>query len=369
MNAIQLGNPNLFVKGMVEARIYDPATGNIIGYDNVASESAVTSTVNMGEVVGGIGNVLLMNIPDTTRITGSLTSQAFSLNARALASGGEVIYGGTAPVCETITASGAALTVTQQPVLSYGQAASETTGWCYVREHGATTFMGTNYGVDLTTKQVQGFTAVEGTQYDVFYFVENASAQVLALPEAFNPKVATIHLKYAVYAKQNNSVSNGTLQGYLYFIVPRAQFVGDTGINANQTTNATSNYDWQAVSSESGVMRCDDCAGAGADYAYYIYVPCAGSTSAVEALAVIGGGVSVAQGATAQIPVVFVMPDNSIQTPDYTLMNYASDNEAVTVSASGVVTGASAGSAVVTISLKSNAEITTTANVTVTASA
>ena len=368
MQAITLGNPNLFVKGMVEAVITDPTTGNIIGYDNVSSESAVTSSVNMGEITGGFGNPLLINIPDTTRITGTLTSQAFSLQQRALTSGGKLSYNGTASFCETITASGTSLTVTKQPVKAYGQPASDTNCWCYVREHGKGAHVGTNYGVNPSSKTVTGFSAISGTQYDVFYFISMASAQVLALPASFNPAVATIRLKYGVYAKQNNSVSNGTLQGYLYFIVPRAQFTGDAGIGANQTTNSTTSYDWTAVMPDSNMMECADCGETDSDYAYYIYVPCGGDDASVTGLAVVGGGLSIAEGVTKQIPVVYVMDDGSTVTPDYQEMTYQSSATGVaSVNDNGQVTGASAGAATVTITLAKSdgTKLTTTANVTV----
>ena len=368
MQAITLGNPNLFVKGMVEAIVTDPTTGNIIGYDNVSSESAVTSSVNMGEITGGFGNPLLINIPDTTRISGTLTSQAFSLQQRALTSGGKLSYNGTASYCETITANGTTLTVTKQPVKAYGQPASDTECWCYVREHGSGAYVGTNYGVDPANKQVQGFAAVSGTQYDVFYFISMASAQVLALPASFNPAVATIRLKYGVYAKQNNSVSNGTLQGYLYFVVPRAQFTGDAGIGANQTANSTTAYDWTAVMPDSNMMECADCGDNDSDYAYYIYVPCGGDDAAVTGLAVVGGGISVATGATKQLPILYVMDDGSAITPEYANMTYQSSADSVaSVNDSGQVTGASAGNATVTITLAKSdgTQLTTTANITV----
>ena len=368
MQAITLGNPNLFVKGMVEAIITDPTTGNIIGYDNVSSESAVSSSVNMGEITGGFGNPLLINIPDTTRITGTLTSQAFSLQQRALTSGGTLSYNGTASYCETITANSTTLTVTKQPVKAYGQPASDSKCWCYVREHGSATYVGTNYGVDPNTKNVDGFTAVSGQSYDVFYFISMASAQVLALPASFNPTVATIRLKYGVYAKQNNSVSNGTLQGYLYFVVPRAQFTGDAGIGANQTNNSTTAYDWTAVMPDSNMMECADCGDNDSDYAYYIYVPCGGDDVSVIGLAVIGGGLSLANGATKQLPIVYIMDDGSTITPDYTKMTYQSSAVGVaSVNTSGQVTGAGAGDAVITATLAKTdgSTLVTTANISV----
>ena len=102
MDAIRLGDPNLFVKGVAQFIAYDPTTGNIVGYDNVASDSAITSSVNLQEIAGGFGNALVGIIPDTTRLTGTYTSQAFSFATRKLISGGKLSYNGVSPVCETI---------------------------------------------------------------------------------------------------------------------------------------------------------------------------------------------------------------------------------------------------------------------------
>lgn len=343
MQAITLGNPNLFVKGMVEVVITDPETGNIIGYDNVASESAVNTSVNMGEITGGFGNPLLMNIPDTTRITGTLTSQAFSLQQRALMTGGQVKANGVVPYCETVTAdSDGKLTVTRTPAKAYGQKESDSDAWCYVRRHGEGSYNGTNYQLDEVSKEVLDFTGVVGGQYDVFYFTQWASSEILALPASFNPSVATIRLKYGVYSKQNNSVSNGTLAGYLYFIVPRAQFTGDAGIGANQTANSTTSYDWTALMPDNNFMDCANCGANNDDYAYYIYVPCGDEYQSLETLAVIGGVVTLSadNNYTATVPLVGIMKNGTtINVPPGTI-HYAKTGEDgqndITVSAYGV---------------------------------
>ena len=370
MDAITLGNKNYFLKGIAEQTFFDPTTGNIVGYDNVASDGAVASSVNLQEIAGGFGNPVVGVIPDTTRLTGTYTSQAFSLETRKLISGGKLSYGGVASVCESITATGTSLTVTKTPVKHYAQPVSDTLAWCYVKEKNADTYLGTNYGVDIATKTVQGFTAVPNTDYEVFYFTENASARVLELPEAFNPSVVAVQTKYGMYAKQNNSVSGGTFQGWLYVVVPLAILNGDAGLTANQTSNGTTSGNWMALTDDDTMMSCADCGATGNALAYYVFVPCAGATSAVENLAVIGGGISVAVGATAQIPVKYVMPDNTIQQPDYTDLAYVSSATGkATVATNGQVTGVAAGDAEITITLTRTGlpTLTTVCNVTVTA--
>lgn len=377
MDAIRLGDPNIFLKGIVEQIYYDPTTGHIIGYDNVATDGAIETNVNLQEITGGFGNPVVGVIPDSTRMTGTYTSAAFSLHTRQMITGGNLHYNAVSPVCETITATGTTLTVSKTPAKHYAQPLSDVKAWCYVKPVGAANYMGTNYGVDITTKQVN-YTAVTGQSYEVFYFTENQSAQALELPDMFNPSVVTISQKYGVYAKQNSTVSHGTLQGYLYVVIPRAILNGNAGVSANQTDAATTDGSWMALSPDQNMMVCDDCANASKTFAYYIYVPCGGETAAVADLAVIGGGVSVKVNETAQIPVVYVMPDGSTQTPTYTNLTYAIGSTAATVSTpskdskaqvdvNGQVKGLAAGASEVTITLvKGDQTFETYCNVTVT---
>ena len=371
MNAIRLGDPNIFLKGIVEQIYYDPTTGHIIGYDNVATDGAIETNVNLQEITGGFGNPVVGVIPDSTRMTGTYTSAAFSLHTRQMITGGNLHYNAVSPVCETITATGTTLTVSKTPAKHYAQPLSDVKAWCYVKPVGAANYMGTNYGVDITTKKVN-YTAVTGQSYEVFYFTENQSAQVLELPDMFNPSVVTISQKYGVYAKQNSTVSHGTLQGYLYVVVPRAILNGNAGVSANQTDAATTDGSWMALSPDQNMMVCDDCANASKTFAYYIYVPCGGETAAVADLAVIGGGVSVKVNETAQIPVVYVMPDGSTQTPTYTNLTAAtvstpSKDSKAQVDVNGQVKGLAAGTSEVTITLvKGEQTFETYCNVTVT---
>lgn len=370
MNAITLGNPNLYLKGIAETTFTDPSTGNIVGYDNVGSESAVTASVNLQEIAGGMANGLAGVLPDTVRLSGTYTSQAFSLETRRLITGGKLAYNAVAPVSETITASGASLTVSRTPAKHYGQAASDTNCWCYVREHGAATYAGTNYEVSPLTNTIVNFVAENGKQYDVYYFSANPSALGLEIPEVYNPVNVTVSVKFGVYAKQNNSVSGGTLQGWLYVVVPLAILNGDAGVSASQTANATTDMNWMAMSPDGTALFSTDCSSAAGALAYYIFVPCGDATNEVQALVVPGGGVSVAASETVQLPVKYLMPDDSLVQPSYTEMTYSSASTGVaTVSSNGVVTGVSEGTSVITVTLTraDGTTLTTTAIATVTA--
>ena len=145
---------------------------------------------------------------------------------------------------------------------------------------------------------------------------------------------------------------------------------GDAGVTANQTTNATTDYSWMALSQDSNGLSCADCIGAGNPLAYYVYVPCGDSNEGVKALVVPGGGVTVAVGSTVQLPVKYVMPNDTLVQPTYTDLTYESSATATaTVSNAGVITGAAAGSTTVTATLTKadGTTVSTTAAVTVTA--
>lgn len=315
MNAIHFGDPNLFVKGMVEAVLNDPLTGNIVGYDNVTTDDSLDVSQNLGAIEGGFHNALIMNIPDSARVSGSLTSQAFSLEARGHMFGKDATYGAVTPTCETITASGTSLTVSKTPVKAYGQNDSDTYGWCFVRPSGASDWNGTNYNVDLSTGVIQDFTATSGNSYDVQYFISNASAKVLPIPVAMIPRVLSLTLKFGVYLRSNDgSVAEGTLAGYLYEVFPRVQLTGNGGHTANQTDTAKTEYQWQALAPNgaSAMPNCAFCADSAGNYGYYIWCPCDSTVQNVSYWLFAGGNsTSAAAGAKVTVPFLYVMKDGT----------------------------------------------------------
>lgn len=373
MTTFNFGDPNLFVQGVVDQWLFDPLTGNVIGFDNVGSDVALNYTFDLSEITGGLKNQLIAQIAHTTRLTGTYTSQAFSLAQRALLSGGNIEYNGVAPICRKITATGNTLTVPTEAGMtlakSYSQPASDVYGWCQVRRSDAANYAGANYGIDLTTGVVQNFTAEAGVSYDVFFFASMASNKVLAVSASANPSVVSVRQRWAVYANQNGATGKGTLQGYLYVEVPRAMLTGDAGIDGNQTTNSTTSYSWTAVTPNDNLPSCADCGEDSENLMYYIYVPCGDAMQSVTGLAVIGGSVSVAVGDTAQIPVKYVMEDGSLIQPNFSDMTYQSAATGTATVSNGVITGVSAGTTTVTITLAraDQASISTVCTVVVTA--
>ncbi len=374
MNAIRLGDPNLFVQGVADITLRDPYTGDIFGYDKILADGSVETAQN-DNVVTAEKEAVVTVIHSGARLTGTFSSQAFSLHQRANAIGSTVEMGGASPVCKHITADSTTLKVPTTGITiarALGQKQSDQYGWCYVREHGAESYEGVNYGIDLETGdvgKVTPFVAEIGKEYDVFFFIFNQSAQKVEIGSSFDSKVGTVEIKYTVYANTNNKISNSTVAGYLYLIVPMAKFTGGAGISGNQTSNATTDYSWQALADVDNMPTCEGCGAKSSPYGYYLYVPCGGTTQAVEGLAVIGGGLSMKTNGTAQIPVKYVVNGQIVQ-PTYTAMTYTpADSTTAQVSANGVVSAKKAGETDIEISLMKSDGTTVKANCKVTITA
>ncbi len=366
--------PNLIVKGIVEQRVTNPDTGDILAYERLLTDAA-SDVADSYEDIVGFGGKLEGMIPSNRRVTGTYTAQSFSLDAKQLELGGQLAYNAVSFVCEQVTANAeGALYVTRQPALYYGQNASDTSARAYVRANGVTADgvvnTGTNVGVALTetagSGYLVGYAGVANQVYYVTYPTAIATARSLSIPDAPIPRILTVEQTFGVYATQNGSAGDSTLVAKLHIVYPYAMFTAGGSVSGSQTSITTTNGTWAALSAQDIANGCENCSFVG-NVGYYILVPCDNNADAIEGLAVVGGGISVVAGSTKQIPVKFVMDDGSVVQPTYTDMTYASGTASVaTVSVSGVVSGLTAGTSVVTITLKADNTKTTTCTVTVT---
>lgn len=360
----RFGDPNLFVKGIADVTVYDPKTGDVLGYDQVLSDGAVTGTHNDGAIEGGLGNALVTTIPDTSRLSGTLSSQAFSLRQRALMVGSTVEQNGVVPVCQPAVKPTSGKLVlpasAPRPVKSYGQASSDENCWCQIRKVGVSSYSGKNYQIDTSgnviATSIDNEAIDNSAEYDIFYFTSNVNAQVVQIGSNFAPAIGTLIYAFNVYAKQNDSVGDSTTWGRLYLVVSLARFNGDPGISANQTTNATTSYDWMAVTGgDENMPSTDMCSSKSSPYAYYVLCPCnSDELDNVNSLIIVGGadgGVEVAVGGTEQVPVLYFMTNGNVAQPTYSKLTFTSKAPATaTVSTAGVVTGVAVGTTTITVS-------------------
>lgn len=359
-----IGSQALYMKGTTEVHIFDPATNERRAYSNKVKNNQIEASCNLGEVTGGIGDALLITIPDTSRLKLTLTKADISLSETSMALGADLHYGGVVDLNEAVEAGAdGKLKVSQTPVAPLGGCDI----CCTVGVDGK------SYLIDPETKEVQDFVGVAGQTYCVRYWVLNPSAQQMDVFSSFEPMIMRVFMKQPVYAapKQGDPMK-GTRVGYMLTTVPRMQFDPNTSFGGDQTTAETQNISGNALSfdeaCEAGVA--DTCLDAGKPKLMYrVLVLDGDSLGDVTGLAVVGGGVDVVVNGKANLPVKYVVKDISLVQADMSALTFTvAEKSIASVDANGVVTGLAEGSTEVKIELTGKG-ISTTANIDVAAQA
>lgn len=369
---INFTDDRLYAKGTCNVILSDVTSGNIYYQDNKTSTGSLTVNTNLNEIRAGLGNPIAAMIPSDSGISIDFDSAAFSLWAKSAQMGADFGYGAPVPRCQIVEAVGESLTISLGlgvPVAKLGN--SEPI--CYVQEVGAASLMmydGTAHKI-TAAGTVEGFTAVAGKTYKVWYDVQNVSAQKAVISSLIDPKVVRADIQIAVFSNRSGGSAQGTRVGWLYITIPYLKLQGDGGVSGDQSTNDTTKISGQAIAYEPSVVSsvCSDCDTS--TLAYYVYAPDDDSSS-IRGLAVVGGVVDVAVSGTAQIPVYLVAGDGSLVVPSSYAQGftYVSAAEATaTVTAAGVVTGVAEGDTEVTVTYEDSAgtEYTCPVNIHVTA--
>jgi hypothetical protein len=338
-------NSNLIVKGVAETFYFDPENGNIVGYEHEGTEATVNISANYQLLEGGFLNKLIGVFPDSTRVEGTYTEQAFSLEEKALAFSQSVLYGAATPVCDVLEPVNGKLYVTKPPVARTGASKPS----CFVHIRGEQ-WSGTAYEIDPVSREVLGYAPESGEEYEVQYYISSASSKEIGIPTRFSPKVYTVQIRYGVYAMRGALKGRSSLVGWLCFVVPRAVFTVNETMNGSNTTNVVTSHDWKAISDdEVSVGLGSDCPSKKAPVGYYIYIPC-DATEGIADIIVVGNGLSIRANQTALPPVKLVMKDNSLVQPDFSSLGYMSEDESIAeVSPTGYIKGVSEGETYVDI--------------------
>lgn len=369
---IQFTDPRLYVKGICSAQLADPTSGDIWFSSNKFTTGNITFSANTDPLRAGLGNPIAVIVETDSDITINFTQANFDLAAKMAAVGGSVSYNAVVPVCQTVTASGASLTVDVSggtPAAPYGYA----NAICYVQTVGAASLVGTDgeaYQIDPLTGAISGFAATSGTQYKVWYYTAKPTAVVGTVNSAMVGRVGMFTAQIAVYS--NTGAGNqGTRVGWLYVhslikLLPEgANLSGD---NSNYDTTVISG---RAISADENVVSatCEDCGTS--NLMYYVYSPESGADEVVG-LAVFGGSVTVKRSTTAQIPVRFVLANNeTVPVTDFTGFTFTGSGlpSGTTVSNKGVISaGATNGDGEIAVSYTNGSTtLTCPVNVSVTA--
>lgn len=345
---VKFTDKKYFVKGTCQAQLLDPCTMDVVFSSDAFQTGNITTSLNMGEIRGGLGNGIVAIIPQDSALNVEFTAADFNLAAKAAQLGSSISYGAPVSVCEVVTATSAnTLSLNQthgKPVAPLGY----TTPIAYVQqvgENGTVSGTGKAWPVTINTSgfgTIQGITVTTGKKYKVNYFVSSAGAQVVPISSLFDPKIMYFQAQMAVFSKESCAGENeGTRVGWLYVTVPRLKLGGNGGVVGDATNPDTTSISGQALSYDESVISegCADCEPA--LYAYYVFVPDNGADS-IKGIAVVGGTMSVPKGTSAQIPVRFVMEDGQLGTPGdfktgFTYKITGSDSEDINVNNEGVV--------------------------------
>ena len=338
---ILLNNPYLYLKGTCEVTIKRPSDGQIVFQNNKVSTNNFTTSVNMNPIRAGLGNPIAIQLPSDASVNLDLQTEDFSMEARAMQMGATATYNAIVPVCTSITASGATLTVPDAtPVAFYG----DSKPYAYVGYDGAGS-PGAAYEIN-SSGVIQNFVAVSGTTYNVIYYERRADSKWFAISSIITPGIYSVHAKMAVFsAEGTNSGNRGTLVGYASYIIPRMQFGGDATTNGSQTENAKTVLSGTALSYEDAAQigECIDCTFP--NLAYMTYQPVSfNGNNAIVGVTVVGGDIYL-QGKNDKrvIPVKYIMADQSVVQPNYDNLSFTVEDTSIATVSGGVITAEAVG--------------------------
>lgn len=362
----------LYVKFTKEVMLSNPANGEIVYHTTKPTDSAVNTSVNLGEIRAGVSNPIVAIIPSDTNVTVDITAADFNLAMRAYQSGGNHGYGAPTLVCQDVVASSTTLTIPDTlgtPVK--GQGYDSVFAWVQTVGSGSSLISdGTPYAVD-SSRNVTGFTATASTTYKVWYFVNKATTEYATMTSQFDPAVLNCRIVQPVFANESGSASNTDTQvGELITVVPYLKLGGNAGVTGSSSSNSTTSVSGTAIAYEDAVIQagCSACSESASDLAYYLFVPC-DDTGMIDGLVYIGGSVTMPKSSTYQLQPYLVV-NGSLVKPDPAFMTYTVSTTVtgMSVSNAGVVTsGSTAGDGEITATFN-NGTTTLTCPINVTVS-
>ena len=316
---IKFTDTRLFVKGVGNVILTDPASGKICYQSDMFSTGQITHSMDMNELRAGLLTPIVAVLPSNKAITVEFTAADFSLWNKSASIGGTITYGAPVPVAQVVTASSTSISISVANGAPVAQLGMDDV-ICYVQEVDKASPIasgGQAYPINPTSGAVSGFAATSGKKYKVWYWVQNPSVQKATISTEAVPPVVHMTAAFAVYASKVGGVPNsGTRVGWLYYVIPLLQLQPSGGVSGDQANADTTVTTGMAISDRSSVVDelTDECGESGSTLAYMVYSPCADANQ-IQGLAVVGGLVSIPVNSGAQIPVLFVMADGSLQVP------------------------------------------------------
>lgn len=368
----------LFTKGIAYAEFFDVNTNNLLGYSPYATDFGLNGSMNDGDVEGGIGNQLIISLPDTSRLAVTCKTADSALNNMALPIGQDVAGYGIVETMTAVVASGTSLNLSNA-VAPYGTDKVV----CYVLTSSGTdkaaVEAASGIAHTVTGGVIEGFAAISGNTYCVKYSINNSSADKLTIPAMFQPKVVRAHFAVNVYSQNGSGdAMSGTLVKIRHYYFPRYQFNAPLQVTESQTTPGTTDLSGRCLTYQQA-LEAGICANENnAAYGFIVdeIVGSNTSTAKVEGIYFVGLGTefNLKVGDVFTVPVKYAVNGVLTEISDLTQVTFESRDTSVANFASensNVLTAASAGSTTISCSVTNSVTGETyddTANILVTAS-
>ena len=256
-----LGNDNIYLKGMADLKAF-LADGSIRYSTNKLQTSNINTTLNLGSINGGVGNPILINIPDSPDMSLEITSAAFSIEGQASAVGAEIYGGGKTPFTEAVVfgANGKA-SISGIPVAPLGAGSTELVGTllCVGSRTNAL-----NMGITFTKKEdgTYEFTyaeAKEGDKACVEYYIERPETLQYEISGNPTPEILRTVISMPMYSSDVGDPTRGTHIGDLLVTIPKMQWTAETALEGSQTANTGTVLKAKALGAEDLESEmCDD---------------------------------------------------------------------------------------------------------------
>lgn len=343
----------LFSKGIVNVEFFDPATDNLLLFSQYVTNFGLSSSMNNGEIEGGVGNGLIMVIPDSARLSVTAQTADTSLNSMAIPIGASVKGNGVIETVVGVAAAGDTLTLSNAVAPLGGDRKV-----CYLLTSSGSdkASVEANSGLAYAVADdgtVTGFTAVSGATYCVKYFVQNSSALQLDVPAMFAPKVVRAHFAVNLYAKkQGSDVMESSIAAIRHYYFPYYFPTAGLQDTASQTTPGTTDLSGMCLTYEQALAE-GDCSSIGAQqYGFIVdeFLGANSSTANVDGLYFVGlgSGVSVAAGESLVLPLRYSVNNTLVNISDMSAITTTSSDTGVATVSGNSVTGVAAGTATIT---------------------
>lgn len=300
----------LFTKGIAYAEFFDVNNNDLLGYSPFVTDFGLNGSMNDGDVEGGIGNQLIISLPDTSRLEVTATTADSALNNMALTFGGQLAGNGIIETMTAVVAGADGKMGLQNAVAPYGAENAV----CYVLTSTgtdkATVEAGSGKAYTVENGTVTGFTGQANQTYCVKYFIQNSSADKLTIPALFQPAVVRAHFAVNVYSQKGGDAMTGSLVKIRHYYFPRYQFNQPLQVTESQTTPGTTNLSGRCLTYqqalENGVCASEN----NAAYGFIVdeYVGSGdSSTSSVQGIYFVGLGsvLTVRDGRSITLPVKY----------------------------------------------------------------